>query len=172
MCPPEIAELQKNQICNATVVIEFASLSDREGDIVGRLEIKTGSGGGVPVEIKPSLCELLKPPPSSVKVQDFDESMQRMQGPFQRVELSFSTQLDLQGISRAIGKHTGLDPIGEEDTTSGLRFMAFLPSSNQPVYVVVNGPKASGGIGKLLVCCDHAVAINSIAGLLKRTLNA
>ena len=147
-------------------------MSDREGDIIGRLEIKTGSGGGVPVEIKPSLCELLKPPPTPVTKEDFDQRLQRMHGPFQRAETSFSSQLDHQGISLSISKHTGLVPIGEGNSASGIRFMGFLPSSNEPVFVVVNGPTAAGGIGKILVCCDHAVAINSISGLLKRILNA
>lgn len=164
--------MKKNQVCNTTVVIEFTSVSDREGDLTGRLEIKCGSGGGVPIEIKPSLCELLKPCTTPTTVQDFDQSMQRMQGPFQRVETSFSTNLNLEGISHSIRKNSALTPIGENQSATVLRVMGILPASNQPVFVLVNMPNAAGGTGKIHVCCDHAVAINSISGQLKRILNA
>jgi hypothetical protein len=168
--------LKNSQVCDAIVVIEFASLSDREGDMSGRLEVKTGSSGGVPVEIKLPLGELLRPPPKSMGVQDFDNTMKRMHG-FQRVETSFSTKLDLQGISLSIRKATALIPVGEKDTgeitstTTSLRFIGMRPVSNEAVLALIDGPKAVGGIGKIVVCSDHAVAINSIQSLLKRTLN-
>jgi hypothetical protein len=72
-CPQEISEIKPGQVCSATVCIEFASVSNRDGDLIGRLDVKSATGGGVPVQIKPSMGELLQPAPKKLrKAADFD----------------------------------------------------------------------------------------------------
>ncbi|KAL3918272.1 MAG: hypothetical protein SGILL_004315 [Bacillariaceae sp.] len=162
LCPPDIAELKVGQSTMAVIVFEFASLSNRDGDVVGKVEVKQGSGGSVPLEIKPSLGELLRPPMNASKAE-FDLMMKRMQG-FQRVELAFTPQRDPASISKPILKQSSLRMVSDEGGT--FDFMGLLPVSNDTVLVTVQTSK--GGPGKIIVGCDHAVAINSISSLVKR----
>jgi hypothetical protein len=152
------------------MLLEFASMSNRDGDLVGRIEIKQGSAGSVPVDIKPSIGELLRPP-MKTSVDEFDSTMNRMQG-FQRVESSFTSSSTPDKILQSVVKNCALTLVGNKPTSSDskLRFMALLPSSNDPVLVSVQTPQGGGGAGKIVVCCDHAVAINSILSLMKRAV--
>ena len=165
--PPEISELKKGQVSNATLCLEFASASNREGDMVARVDIKSSTGGGVPVELKPSLADLLKPHKSN-SVSEFDSTMQRMQG-FGRVASSFQTN-DVQGIPKSIMKHAALTPVGGllAWKDNKLRLIAQLPASDDLVLVLLQCENSSGNI---TVCCDHAVAVNSILNVVKRAIS-
>jgi hypothetical protein len=151
------------------MVLEFASTSNRDGDLVGRIEIKQGSAGSVPVDIKPSIGELLRPP-MKCSVDEFDSTMNRMQG-FQRVESSFTGAYSSPDVVlQSVSKQSALVLVGNKAATDGkFRFMAMLPASNDPVLVLVE-TTSGGGSGKIVVCCDHAVAINSILSLMKRAV--
>lgn len=162
--PPEIPELKKGQVANATLCIEFASASNREGDMVARVDIKSSTGGGVPVEIKPSLGQLLKPYKS--KTAEFDRTMERMQG-FGRVTSSFQTS-DMESIPKSVLKHAALTPVGKLAwKDKKLRLIGGLPASNDLVLVLV---QCENGSGSITVCCDHAVAVNSIMNVIKRAV--
>lgn len=149
---------------NGLLVLEFASVSNREGDLVGRLEVKQGSAGSVPVEIKPMLGELLRSPLKPIPVDEFDSTMQRMQG-FQRVQTSFTTSMDMVSILSSILKQASLAVV--DKSNHQIRSLGILPASNDPVLVLV---ECTNGTGTIIVCCDHAVAVNSILGLLKRAV--
>jgi len=167
LCPPEIPELKPGQASDSTIVLEFASMSNRDGDMIGRLEIKQGSAGSVPVEIKPSLGELLRQP-QKTSVGEFDSIMHRMQG-FQRIETSFTTAHDINAISQSILRESSLTVVGNSGVADKkLRFLGLLPASNDLVLVSVESNKS--GAGKIVVCCDHAVAVNSISSLMRRSV--
>ena len=166
LCPTEILELKANQVANELLILEFSSMSNREGDLVGRLEVKQGSAGSVPIEIRPMLGELLRRPPTAPTLQEFDNAMHRMQG-FQRVQSSLSTSLSGPSILSLILKQATFSVVDETDHQ--IRLLSLLPASNDPVFVLV---ESSNGSGKITVCCDHAVAVNSILGLLKRAVVA
>jgi hypothetical protein len=177
MCPPEITELKKGQVSSfATLCIEFTSASNRDGDLVARLDVKS-STGGVPIDVKPSLGELLRPC-KQLKAADFDTSMNQMQG-FQRVVSSFTTALALpsyyQSLPSMIVEHAALTPVGSGKQLSSwtkdskLRLVGRLPASDEFVYVLVECEKTTGA-GNITVCCDHAVAGTSIMNLMKRAV--
>jgi AP-3 complex subunit beta len=166
LCPAEISELKAGQSLLVSVVFEFASMSNREGDIVGKIEVKHASGGSIPVEIKPSLGELLRHPNQTSK-EAFDSMMHRMQG-FQRAEASFTKSSgDMAVISKSITTHLVLKIVS--NTAGCLDLIGLLPASNDPVLVSVHVSET--GKGKIVVGCDHAVAINSILSLVKRALD-
>ena len=158
----------------ATLCIEFASASNRDGDLVARLEIKSATGGGTPVQIKPSLSELVRPCKQQHKKEEFDAIMAQMQG-FQRVESTFTTPL-YASVPQWIVKQSALSPVGKQASSSSwkegkLRLVGCLPASDELVYVLIECDKASGA-GKIIVCCDHAVAVNSIMNDLKRAVSS
>jgi len=169
LCPSEIMELKANQTTRACLVIEFASMSNREGDLVGRIEVKQGYGGTVPIDIKPPLGELLRPPEKNISVDEFDRTMTRMQG-FQRVESSYTTSLPMASVVESLLKHSSLKTIGSANFSSDkkLRLMGMLPANNDSVLVKL---EATQGGGTIAVCCDNVVAINIILSLVKRAIN-
>jgi hypothetical protein len=152
----------------ATLCIDFVSASNRDGDLVARLEIKSATGGGTPVQIKPSLSELVRP--CKRKKEEFDATMAQMQG-FQRVEGTFTTP-SYASLPQWIVKQSALSPVGKASWKEGkLRLVGGLPASHELVYVLIECDKASGA-GKIIVCCDHAVAVNSILNDLKRAVSS
>jgi AP-3 complex subunit beta len=165
LCPPEVLELKTGQVSTSLMVLEFASTSNRDGDLVGRIEIKQGSAGSVPVEVKPSLGELLRPP-KKTSSEEFDSTLKRMQG-FQRVESTFNATADAASIEKSVMKASSLTKVGGKGDK--LRFIATLPASDDLVLVQVQIGKE--GTGKIIVCCDHAVAINSILSLVKSAVS-
>lgn len=159
-------ELKANQSTIAMLIFQFASMSNREGDIVGRIEVKQGYGGSVPIEFKPSLGELLRPPNKTISNEQFDTALARMQG-FQRVMSSFTTSLPLTSIAEALKKQSSFKLIG--NVSENLRMMGLLPASDESVMVKI---EATNGGGKITVCSDNVVAINSILSLVKRAVSS
>ena len=169
VCPPEIAELKSGQMANATLCLQFATASNREGDLVGRFDIKTSTGGGIPIEIKPSVGELLTTPPTTPSVAEFDASMNRMQG-FQRVTSKFQSS-SVDGVPHILLKSAALSPVGKAGWQDNkLRLIGGLPASSDIVFVRVECDRNSGA-GTITVCCDHAMAVNSVLAILKHALS-
>lgn len=168
MCPPDVAELKVGQVANTVLCLAFASASNRDGDMVGRFDIKTATGGGIPIEIKPSLADLLTPQ-NAPSVADFDNSMKGMQG-FQRVTSKFQSS-NLDAVPQMLLKSASLTPVGNAGWQDNkLRLVAGLPASNDLVLAKVECDRTSGG-GMITVCCDHAVAVNSVMAILKHAVS-
>jgi hypothetical protein len=73
-----------------------------------------------------------------------------------------------QSILRAVA----LTSVGRSSSTwknDSLRLAGTLPASGDPVYILVTCHEKSGQ-GKIVVCCDHALAVNSIMNVMKRAL--
>jgi len=169
LCPPDIAELKPSQVANATLCLEFASASNREGDMVARFDIKTSTGSGIPIEIKPSLGDLLMAQ-KAPSVAEFDAAMNRMQG-FQRVTSSFQSS-NLDAVPQIIIKSAALTPVGKLAwQEKKLRFIGGLPASHDQVFVRVDCDRTSGS-GMITVCCDHALAVNSMLAILKHAVSS
>mmetsp|Transcript_15626 Transcript_15626/g.36015 ORF Transcript_15626/g.36015 Transcript_15626/m.36015 type:complete len:1375 (-) Transcript_15626:77-4201(-) len=168
LCPPEIMELNANKSISACLIFEFTSMSNRDGDIVGRIDVKQGYGGSVPIEFKPSLSELLLPPDKTWSVQEFDAAMTRMQG-FQRVDSSYKTSLPIASIPQVVIKNSSFQVVGNALVTSDKKFrlIGLLPENKQPVMVKI---EANNDGGKIVVCCDHVVVINTILSVVKRSI--
>lgn len=186
LSPPEVAVLAPGETVECVVGIVFAGISDRDGSLQAKLDVKYG-GGGIPIEIKPNLGDLLLPPPRKVSVEEFDASVRALQG-FQRVETSVpvssadagtdSKLLSKLSKGAALWPATGGD-YGEAagSSTGKLRMVGTLPASSDPVYVLVDWhPPSSPSSSQLqvqvsiTVCCDHALAVNSIVNQVKRAL--
>ena len=161
-------ELKANQSTTAILIFQYTTMSNREGDMVGRIEVKQGYGGSVPIEVKPTLGELLQPPKKAFSSQEFDSAITRMQG-FQRVESSYKSSRSLASIVELLKKHSSLRTIGSGKKLDKLRMMGLLPSGGEAVMVKID---PSNGGGKIIVCCDNVVVINSILGLVKRVVSS
>jgi len=168
VCPPEIPELKKGQMSTAHVCTQFMSASNREGDMVIRLDIKSSSGGGVPVEIKPHVGELLRP--YNMNVLEFDSKLSKMHG-FQRVSATFAVNpANVNTLITSIFKEVALNPVGTSKLDGGkLRLVAQLPASDDLVLGLIECDSLTGA-GRVTTCCDHAVAGNSILSTLKQVM--
>ena len=120
VAPQEIVTLKKGQLTTATLGMNFQSASDRDGALQARFDFKSDRGSN-PVDIRPSLGELLRPCHMSQK--DFESKITALQG-FQRVVSSF--QLPADSISTAhaalpqsIMKHAALVSTRVEDLFCG-----------------------------------------------------
>jgi AP-3 complex subunit beta len=168
--PQEISELPAGRRADCVVGIDFASASDREGSLLAKLEIKFGSGG-TPIEVKPSIGDLLLPCLRSV--DEFDAAVSRMKG-FHRAESIFSvaessrSELPATLLSRAAFTVVGAAK-PEWDDDNNIRLVGTLPASSDPVYVLTTCTVS--GQGKLIVCCEHTLVANSIMNLLKRAIS-
>ena len=166
--PPEIAALGKDQMTVAIVGLEFASMSDREGSLQARLDIKSDRGSN-PLDLRPPLTELVQP--LLLNGNAFDENLSRMQG-FQRVVSKFVIPGSrVATLDKVILKHIALRPVDENEVWKNhrrLRLVGHLPASPDKLYIVVDC--AESGSGSLTVCCDNAIATNSILDSLKKPL--
>lgn len=164
--PAEIAVLAPGEKVECIVGIEFASASDREGSLQAKLDIKFG-GGGIPIEIKPSLGDVLQR--CKITADEFDAAVRRLQG-FQRVESSFSVEIQKRSVlPLLLARTVALTAIGGlEWQDDRLRLAGKLPASSDPVFVLVHCDE--NGQGKLTVCCDHALAVNGIVNSLRRAI--
>lgn len=172
--PGDIAELKCGQVVNLIIGLEFASVSNREGDLVARFDIKTSTGGGIPIELRPTLGDLLVCPNLPPSVTEFDAAMNRLQG-FQRVTATFqsSSPSHLDTIPNAILKSAALTPVGKTKWQNNqLRFIGGLPGSNELVWVRLDwDPTKNNNSGTIAVCCDNAMAVNSIMAIVKHALS-
>jgi AP-3 complex subunit beta len=170
--PPEIDLLRAGQCTDAMVGIDFQSASDRDGSLLAKFDIKSASGS-VPVEIKPCLADLLLPCKRSVG--EFDEEIDKMHG-FQRVEskvsLNFSADASLRAkLPEHLLRTAALNQVGKPGSwkkNDSLRLAGTLPASGDPVYIFVTCNES--GQGKVVVCCDHALVVNSVMNVMKRAL--
>jgi AP-3 complex subunit beta len=164
--PPEITELPKNTRCMRIIAIEFASLSDREGTLLARFEVKSDRGN-YQIEIRPPLAELVTPLP--ISIANFDDNMNRLQG-FQRLTWNFKVEVDsISGLEQAVLKQISLRPmdeIGVWTQKHRLRLAAKLPASTDKLFIDVQCN--TSGAGTMTVCCDNALVSNSIMDTLKK----
>jgi hypothetical protein len=97
--------------------------------------------------------------------------MNRMQG-FQRVVCSFAISANrVATLESVVLKHIALLPLDKEETRQAkqrLRLVGQLPASTDKLYVVVECDET--GAGSLNVCCDNAIANNSVIDTLKKAL--
>jgi hypothetical protein len=168
LCPPDIPELKPGQVANTTLCLEFASASNREGDLVGKFDIKTSTGGGIPIEFKPSIGDLLRrqEPPRG---PEFDASFNRLQG-FQRMTTTFQSS-NIDTIPRRLLKSAALTPVGDAAWQNDqLRLIGGLPGSSDLVLVRLECNRNSGS-GSMTVCSGDAMAVNSIMSMLKHSVS-
>ena len=202
--PSEIPELSEQQSVSCIVGIDFWNTSDRDGSYSAKIEVKFGSGlhSSVSMDIKPTIGDMLVPYQKLCSVTKFDEQIRRMQG-FSRIESHFTldgTTLDRKTeknvrtqlhhhVSERILSRAALTIVGSKqnspnDTTNdppsasmlspSIRFIGILPSSLDPIYVVVSfqndGTPSNNTTGTIMVCCDHALVANAFVQLLKRAI--
>jgi AP-3 complex subunit beta len=158
MLPPEISELKAGKEVNVMVNIQFAGISDRDEALQVKLDFSS-STGSIPVVIKPRLGDLLQPS-SVVSIKEFDKAFARLQG-FQRIESKLAADQDLQSAAESILGSLAVTALGRDPDV--LRFVGKLPASADPVFIQLSN-------GKIIVCCDHAMAANSIMNQVKQAL--
>lgn len=88
IAPPEILALKKGQISTISLGIAFGSATDKDGVCVAKFDVKSDRGT-TPIEIRPSLGEFLDPKKTSISQQDFDKTVDEMNGIHQRATATF-----------------------------------------------------------------------------------
>lgn len=178
--PQEIDMLNSSQMSYAMVGLEFAQVSDKDGAILSRFDIKCDRSS-TSVDIRPPLAELLTVNRNQMSIADFDESMQKMHGIHQQAVIKF----DLSSISEESGSGISslykqlpsrilnvstLTLVGKKEWNgSTCRFAASLPASGKDVLVKIQCDKKTG-TGELTICCDSATALSSLLRFLKKAI--
>jgi len=168
LAPLEIAELKKGKKASGTLCVEFSKASNRDGDLVAKFEIKT-STGGVPVELKPSLGQLLVPHTVD-SAKEFDSTFAQLQG-LQRASANLSLKPEMRDkLPTLILKDVAMSPLKNTklafDDNDQLRLVARLPATESKVYVLIECKKGAGS-GTIVSCCEDAVVANSVLGMVK-----
>ncbi len=86
--PQEIDMLNTSQISYAMVGLEFAQVSDKDGAILARFDVKCDRSS-TSIDIRPPLAELLIR--SAITISDFDDAMQKLHGIHQRAVSKFDS---------------------------------------------------------------------------------
>lgn len=165
--------LKKGQMTTATLGISFQSASDRDGALQARFDFKSDRGS-TPVDIRPSLGDMLQPCPMNVK--EFDSNVGALQG-FSRVSTKFQLAAPIsktyQDLPASILKYAALTPVDRKLVWKDdkLRLVGILPSSMDRIYVVVECDSKTGA-GSLTVCCEHPLACNSLKDILKSAVKS
>ena len=81
--PQEIDMLNSSELSYAMVGLEFAQVSEKDGAILARFDVKCDRSS-TSIDIRPPLAELLVGSTSAKEISDFDETMQQLQGIHQR----------------------------------------------------------------------------------------
>ena len=156
LLPPPL-DIGVRECTDCPLLLEFSQLSDRDGVLSCKLEVRQTSGG-IPVEVKPGLADVLEA--CSVNNEaSFDRAMARLQG-FQRVETPLSS---FDGDFSKVFAAASLSYL--EGSTNPFRFMGRLPVSKDIVYVTIS-PETK----RLVVCSDNALAVNPLLQSIKSGL--
>ncbi len=169
--PQEIDMLNTSQISYAMIGLEFAQNSDKDGAFHSRFDIKCDRSS-TSVDIHTPLAELLVG--NEMSISDFDESMQKLHGIHQhaisKFELSLSSQ-KYEELPSKILKASTLTLVGNKKWKNNCcRFVGTLPASGKDVLVRIRCDENSGA-GELAICCDSAMALNSLLAFLKKAIN-
>ena len=169
--PSEIDQLKPGQKTECVLGMDFASLSDRDGSMLAKFDFRFGSGS-IPVEIKPTLGDMLLPfQPSSRTTGQFDDEVKGLQG-FHRVACTIgvknTTPQDNDLQERTILKAAALTSLSNEGGV--LRLMGVLPASGDLIYVRVN--RADDTKIQVIVCSENALAANSLMNILKKSIQS
>ena len=193
--PPEIPILNKGMASTVFIGLTFATATDRDGVTVAKFDVKSDRGG-TSIECRPTLGELLSDEaPRDMSQSDFDtktsglHGIQRTSSPF---TLSPTNADNFDSLPRTVLQHLNLVSESTVDDSIVLVlmliyisiiypqksigkwtgkgcFVGTLPSSGQEVYVTITCDKKTGN-GNVHVCCNDAMAANSLLNLLKQTL--
>jgi len=158
--PPEITTLSPGTMTHAMLGIVFNSVSDREGTLQAKLDIKTSRGNHT-FDLRPPLVELVQPLPVNrlMSLETFMAEMKTKQG-FQRVK----TKLNMLGeaLYSLILRNVALPPLKKGDKER-LNMVGML--CQQKVYIAVDCSN-----GNCTVCCDNALAANSILDSIQKAV--
>jgi len=84
--PQEVDILKKDQVSVSFLGIEFSNTSDKNGDLLGKFDLKSDHGS-TPFEIKPSLLDIMNV--CRMTQDDFDSAISKLQGIHQKSVGSF-----------------------------------------------------------------------------------
>lgn len=174
--PGEIASLKQGQMSLVILGIDFVTPSDRDGNLLAKFDIKTNSGG-IPVEFRPNLGQLLLP--CKRTETEFNTGISKLQG-FNRITSKFTISDPSKITASWIQKRVFVNPIitkGDNNNNNsllnsegGLRMVGSLPESGDPVFVHMKCTEAGSNDGTITVCCEQALAVNGIMNILKKAL--
>ena len=169
--PPEIPVMKKGTTCRLFVGIAFESISDRDGGVVAKFDVKSDRGS-TSIEIRPTIGEILNYDATNNMAQpDFDLACSKLHG-LQKISTSLSlpcaNEKVFHQIPHRILENLNMKQIGAWNGKGS--FVGVLPSSGQDVYVTVTCDQNSG-LGDIIVCSSDAVAANGVASLVKKSLS-
>jgi AP-3 complex subunit beta len=167
VAPPELPAVGVGENAKVVVSINFTGSSDRDGTLLAKLEVKFGSGG-IPFEVRPSICDLLLP--CTRTVAEFDGSIEKMHG-FNRLETKVASTLSPQEVTSKLLSSSSLTPVKQSNVEGEkrTRLVGSLPASSDLVYVQL---EQIGADYKMIICCVHALVLSPLLNQLKKALTS
>jgi len=170
--PQEIASLGSFKVSFATVGLEFAQASDKDGTILAKFDVKCDRGI-TPVELCPPLAETLQE--FNMPRSDFDAASRKLHGIHQQAKVSFTlpsanVESYYKRIPKRVLKCSNLS-IVESWTDSHCKFAGKLPASGNHVILDIQCNPSSGG-GMINICCDSAMALNPLLAFIKNVITS
>ena len=171
--PQEIASLDSSKVSFATVGLEFAKASDKDGAILAKFDVRCDRGT-TPIEICPPLAETLQE--FKMSRSDFDAASTKLRGIHQQAKASFNLPSGSGGnvksyykrIPKRVLKSSNLS-IVESWTDSHCKFIGRLPASGNYVLLNIECDASSGG-GNINLYCDSAMALNPLLAFFKNAI--
>lgn len=164
--PQVIRELGKSQLCYNFLAIQFSEGSDKDNSFISRFDVKSDRGT-TQINIIAPICELLEP--IKMSLSEFELASQKLQGIHQRLTAKFALSPDTvhswkEELAKKIRKVAQISFVKDSSDTC-IKFVGTLPSSRLEVLVTII--VKSDAKGEIIVCCDDALALNSIIKRLK-----
>lgn len=164
MLPLEIATLDTTKISYAVVGIEFSQASDKDGAMWAKFDVKSDRGV-IPIDICPSLAELIEP--IQMSQHEFDTAARKLQGIHQQTMASFKASFD--NILETVLKVSSIAVV-EECTSDLFKFAGVLPASRTPVLLSVKCSSSLGSVD-IQIYCDNAMALSPLLSSFKSAIS-
>lgn len=163
--PQVIGELKESQLCYEFMALQFQRITDKDDAFMSQFDVKSDRGSN-PIVISTPICELLKP--VKMTSTEFDSASHKLQGIHQRMSSKLSCVDDQtwKTLPSKVCKVAQLSLVKDDKNKRCFKFVGVLPSSNLDVLVSIIAGSGEKD-GELVVCCDDAIASNSILEKLK-----
>ena len=85
--PQEISSLDSSKVSHATICLEFAHASDKDGALLAKFDVKCDRGA-TPIDIRPPLAETARP--NKMSLEEFDSAISKLNGIHQQAKAKFN----------------------------------------------------------------------------------
>jgi len=154
--PQDILSLDSGQLCLVLIGIQFSNISDKDGAMVAKFDVKCDRGTTA-IEIKLPLAEMVQRS-SITDIKSFEKEVKRLSGTYQKSRLTVLIKDKDQVIDTILSSST-ISLVHRWDENA-CRFAGKLPVSSLDLLLKISC--SPDGSGEIIVYCDDAMAVNSL----------